>query len=91
MEEDIMADDNGQVGLQQREEREQIKRNIQLKRQEEAELEVEYKRRKAELKNEGKSLQEQLGAAPKGYSKAQWDQAQKDIEKFLKLLLETKK
>ena len=46
MEEDIMADDNGQVGLQQREEREQIKRNIQLKRQEEAELEAEYKRRK---------------------------------------------
>lgn len=76
----MTTEDNGQTGLQQAEERDRLKREIQDARQEAAAYEAETKRKKAELKDKEKSLQEQLGAAPKGYSKAQWAQSQKDID-----------
>jgi hypothetical protein len=73
-----MIGDNGEASLERDAFRKEKKQAIQEMRQEEAELEAQYKRQKEAIKQQTKSLQEQLGAAPEGISDAQYKQAQKD-------------
>ena len=60
------------------EEAEKLKKQVADAKLEEAAFEAEIKKERQRRHAKTKSLQEQLGAQPKGYSKKQWEQTESD-------------